>query len=94
MAHAFNPSTWKTEGGDFLSSRPARSRVSSRIVRVVHRETQSQKANTNKQTKVLGSFKGSCAFIFRILGFLLSSSLSLSPSVFLFIHFFFFFGLF
>ena len=42
--------------------------MSSRIVRVVHRETQSQKANTNIQTKILGSFFGSYVFIFRILG--------------------------
>jgi hypothetical protein len=33
VAHAFNPSTWEAEAGEFLSSKPARCRVSSRTAR-------------------------------------------------------------
>jgi hypothetical protein len=50
VAHAFNPSTWETEAGRFLSSRPAWATewVSGRPR--LHRETLSRKTNKNKQT--------------------------------------------
>jgi cell division protein FtsB len=47
VAHTFNPSTWETEAGGFLSSRPARNRVSSRTARA----TQRNPVSKNKQNK-------------------------------------------
>jgi hypothetical protein len=47
VAHSFNPSTWEAEAGEFLSLRPAWSRVSSRIVKV----TQRNPVSKNKQNK-------------------------------------------
>jgi hypothetical protein len=44
VAHSFNPSTWETEAGGFLSSRPGWStRVHSRTASVTDRETLSVK---------------------------------------------------
>jgi hypothetical protein len=54
VAHAFNPSTWETEAGGFLSSRPAWSTELIPGQPELHRETMSQKnknKNKNKQTK-------------------------------------------
>jgi hypothetical protein len=53
--HAFNPSTWESEAGVFLSSSPAWSTVSSRTARVtqrnpVSRKEKKKKKERNKQT--------------------------------------------
>jgi hypothetical protein len=50
VVHAFNPSTWEAEAGEFLSSRPAWSTKWVPGQPVLYRETLSQKQNkTNKQ---------------------------------------------
>jgi hypothetical protein len=49
VAHAFNPSTWEAEAGEFLSSRPAWSTELVPGQPGLHRETLSRK-QTNKQT--------------------------------------------
>jgi hypothetical protein len=54
VAHAFNPSTWEAEAGEFLSSRPTWSRVSSRTARAIWRnpvsKNKNKNINKNKQT--------------------------------------------
>jgi hypothetical protein len=51
VAHTFNPSTWETEAGRFLSSRPAWSTEWVPGQPGLHRETLSQKNKTNKTKK-------------------------------------------
>ena len=53
VAHAFNPSTWETEAGGFLSSRPAWStKMSSRTARAIQKNPVSNKnKNKTKQKK-------------------------------------------
>jgi hypothetical protein len=50
VAHAFNPSTWEAEAGEFLSSRPAWSTKWVPGHLGLHREILSQK-NKTKQNK-------------------------------------------
>jgi hypothetical protein len=52
VAHAFNPSTWEAEAGEFLSSRPAWSTECVPGHPGLHRKTLSRK--TNKQKKIGG----------------------------------------
>jgi hypothetical protein len=49
VAHAFNPSTWDTEAGGFLISRPAWSTEWVPGQPGLHRETLSQKTKQNKK---------------------------------------------
>ena len=49
VAHAFNPSTWETEAGRLLISRPAWTRVNSRTARVTCLERNQPNNQTNKQ---------------------------------------------
>ena len=67
VAHAFNPSTWETETGGFLNSRPEASlvyKMSSRTARAIQRNpvlknnNTTKQANKNKQTKRLRSEHG------------------------------------
>jgi hypothetical protein len=51
MAHAFNPSTWKTEAGGFLSSRPAWSTKWVPGQPGLYRETLSQKTKKKKKKR-------------------------------------------
>jgi hypothetical protein len=51
VAHTFNPSTWRTEAGGFLSSRPAWSTKGVPGQPGIYRETLSQKQNKTKQNK-------------------------------------------
>jgi hypothetical protein len=59
VAHAFNPSTWETEAGKFLSSRPAWSADSQSYTEKPCLEKTKQ---TNKQTKVLDTFHTKMCF--------------------------------
>jgi hypothetical protein len=49
VVHAFNPSTWETEAGGFLNSRPARSTKWVPGQPGLYRETLSRKTKTKKQ---------------------------------------------
>ena len=53
VAHTFNPSTWEAEAGEFLSLRPAWSRVSSRTARATQRNlvSENQKPKQKKPTQ-------------------------------------------
>jgi hypothetical protein len=48
VAHAFNPSSWEAEAGEFLSLRPA----SSRIARAAQRNPVSKKPTKQNKTKL------------------------------------------
>jgi hypothetical protein len=49
VAHAFNPSTWEAEAGEFLSSRPAWSTKWAPGQSKLYRETMSKKKNPKQQ---------------------------------------------
>jgi hypothetical protein len=49
MVHAFNPSTSEAEAGEFLSLRPAWSRVSSRTARATQRNPVSKTRKKRKK---------------------------------------------
>jgi hypothetical protein len=51
VAHAFNPSTWEAEAGEFLSSRPAWSTERVPGQPGLHRETLSRKTKKKKKKK-------------------------------------------
>jgi hypothetical protein len=51
VAHAFNPSTWEAEAGEFLSLRPAWSTEWVPGQPRVHRETLSWKKKNRKKAK-------------------------------------------
>jgi hypothetical protein len=51
VAHAFNPSTWEAEAGEFLSSRPAWSTERVPGQPGLYRETLSRKTTTTTTTK-------------------------------------------
>jgi hypothetical protein len=51
VVHAFNPSTWESEAGRFLNSRPAWSTKLVPGQPGLYRETMSQKNNNNKKKK-------------------------------------------
>jgi hypothetical protein len=52
VAHAFNPSTWEAEAGEFLSSRPAWSTKRIPGQPGLHRETLSRKTKKKKKKDV------------------------------------------
>jgi hypothetical protein len=51
VAHAFNPSTWEAEAGEFLSSRPAWSTERVPGQPGLHRETLSRKAKKKEKKR-------------------------------------------
>jgi hypothetical protein len=51
VVHAFNPSTWEAEAGEFLSSRPAWSTEQVPGQPGLHRETLSRKTKKKKKKK-------------------------------------------
>jgi hypothetical protein len=56
VAHAFNPSTWEAEAGEFLSSRPPWVyRVSSRTPRATQRNPVSKNQKKKKKDRELMS---------------------------------------
>jgi hypothetical protein len=69
VAHAFNPSTWKAEAGEFLSSRPAWSTKRGPGQPGLYRETLAGKQNKTKQNKTKeviycsNAFQAICHFL-------------------------------
>jgi len=64
MAHAFDPSTWEAEAGEFLSSRPAWSTKWVPGQPGLHRETLSEKNKTKQKRKKYWEVKSRCIKIY------------------------------